>query len=470
MWRVIKIILAIYLGVNLIAAYIFWPRIDQFLRFMPRVTPANISLPVDGRDAQKQDLSYLETILKYDRSFSKPDQDKFLSRLAALKTSDDRFSSSEFYLAIRELMALADNAHTGVESSPAFQEFNRSGADLYFFSDGYFVVRAHKSHSDILGKKVTAIDGQPIAGVVAALRKYTGGTDNWRDLQSLYFLRSPQLLHGAGLIDSPNELILTVLDELGSEADVKLEALPSIAEAGYFRHGFLSLSPNALDDEGADWVRTLDRNKKEIAPYLQDLSKIVSHQKMGDGLYLRSSYLMGSSEVPVKKMLLEPLSAVPSGGYEFIAVDLRWNPGGDFGNAVPFARKAKSALSKDGKIYVIVGPGTFSAAIVFSALLEQAAPDQTHIIGESMGDRPQFWAERGKPFILPNSGYWINYSTGYHDWENGCSSTHEFCFPPNQKHEKELRALGLDKLIQPSYSDYRSGRDIVMDWVLDQTQ
>lgn len=470
MWKKVRIILALYLAVNIIAGIVFWPRIDQFLRFMPRVEPAKFSQATTPGEAQQQDLSYLKSVLDYDRSFNVDERKKFLSRISELQTHDKKMTEAELYLALRELMALADNGHSSVSVSPAFQSFNRSGVDFYQFSDGYYVARAHIDNKALLGKKIIAIDDQAIDEIVSELRKYTGGPNIWRDLQSLYILRSPELLNAAGITNNKSMVRLTYLDETGAAKNIQLTAMPPAGDIDYYRHAFMTLSPNALGDEGDEWVRSLDTTQGQIAPYLSNLSKSVSAQPVNGGIYIQSNYLMETPTQPVKDMLLEYVKEAPSSGYDFIVVDLRWNPGGDYGNAKPFAKDVGSALSKDGKVYVITGPSTFSAAIVFSALIKQSLPDQAIIIGENMGDHPQFWSERGKAFILPNSGYWINYSTAYHDWEKGCAKTHKYCFPPNKRAEKNIGSLALDKIIQPSYQQYASGQDIVMEWVLNDFQ
>jgi len=468
MKRVLKYILLIYVGINIIVGYLFWPRIDQFLRFMPRISPPEYSAAQSTAEAQQQDISYLENILLYDRSFSDAAQTKFRDRAQDIKSQTDEMTKAEFYLAVRELTSIADNGHTSVGASPVFQDFNRSGVDIYSFKDGYFIVRAHKDHADLVGKQATHIDGRPIADIIKDLRIYTGGPDNWRDIRALNILRSPALLHAAGLIDNPDEITLTVQSEGNETHQVEISALPAAGDTGYYRHPFMMLVPDTLNDEGDDWARTLNGAPETVASYLEKTSDIVKSEPVGNGLYIRSNYLLGSKDYSVKKALLSSLEQAPDSGYDFIVVDLRWNPGGDYGNAVPFARELKNVLNEDGTIYVITGAHTFSAAIVTSALIKQSAPDQTLIIGETMGDRPQFWAERGKPFILPNSGYWINYATGFHDWEKGCTKTHKYCFPPNKKHEKDIGTLSLDVEIAPTYSEYAAGHDVVMDWVLKQ--
>ncbi len=85
-----------------------------------------------------------------------------------------------------------------------------------------------------------------------------------------------------------------------------------------------------------------------------------------------------------------------------IVVDLRLNGGGDFFNTITFAKALPALLPPEGRIYVLVGPVTFSAGLVTAALLRQNGGEKVLLIGEPMGDAETFWSE-GAPFELPNS-------------------------------------------------------------------
>ncbi len=467
----LKWIAVVWAVTSLAAGIYFWPRIDQWMRFNPSIAEADFPEPAGALEAQRQDFTYLAQVLDYDRSFSDDARKQFLSEVEQLKSrTGEPLSDAAFFLETHRLMALADNAHTSGDGVSAFRMFNRSGMDVYTFEDGIFVVRAHESRSDLLGKRVVEIEGHTTDDLITKLRKYSGGPDSVRDHFSLFLLRSPELLHAAGLISASDKLSVTLEDDNGNLTEHTLQALPNAAETEFaYRHVYHTLRADSLPDEAGEWVNVLSANGVEPPLTLQDDGDLVLSQNMGDALYIRSNYLVEYPGHEVKSQLVEALDGAGEFGHKLIIVDLRWNPGGDLGNAIPFAETLGDSLAKEGKVYVITGPQTFSAAIVTAALVKQYAGGRARIVGEPMGDRPQFWAERGGPFVLPNSDYFIAYSTGYHDWEKPCSEDQTpHCFPASRDEAADIGTLALDEEIRPSFAEYASGKDVVLEWILAQ--
>ena len=67
---------------------------------------------------------------------------------------------------------------------------------------------------------------------------------------------------------------------------------------------------------------------------------------------------------------------------------------------------------------MLVDKFTFSAAIVFVAILRYQLGRKLKIVGEKMGDGLRFFAEGGL-IELPASGAVVRYSSALHDWETG---------------------------------------------------
>lgn len=100
-----------------------------------------------------------------------------------------------------------------------------------------------------------------------------------------------------------------------------------------------------------------------------------------------------------------------------LLLDIRGNTGGDFLRTMPLI-DAISQGNNNRKVAVLVDKFTFSAAIVFVALLKYRIGRKLTIIGEEMGDGLTFFAE-GETIRLPFSGALVRYSSAFHDWANG---------------------------------------------------
>lgn len=452
---------------NLILLIVFWPLVKQLVRFSPVMLPTYYSAPASTAEAYTQDIQHLSNILKYDRSFFEEQRAAFKKHLKLLSGNVDTMSAAEFYLGVSRAMAIAENGHTNVSKGPTFRDFNRSGIDAFWFSDGLYVVRAHESRADLVGMRIVTIEGRAPEDIFQSLGMYIGGAPSWKRLYGQYFLRSPELMHAAGLAASPELLNIETLDASGIQQTIALTAQPAAKEtAAYGRSALVSLTAKSLPDEVGQWSRSLMGEDDQVPLYLRSFDENFLTQEFQNGVYIRAAVLFNRGGMSVEDRLATVLANAPENGYDFIAFDLRLSPGGDFGTVADFAEKVEPAISSKGKLYVITGPQTFSAAIVSAALFKRYAPNKTLIVGQPMGDYAQFWAERGMSFTLPNSGYNINYATGYHDWEKGCTTTHKYCFSRNARHDGIVVSLKPDVYIEPSYAEYASGRDVVLDWVI----
>ena len=139
--------------------------------------------------------------------------------------------------------------------------------------------------------------------------------------------------------------------------------------------------------------------------------------------------------------------AIKSQPAEKLIVDLRRNGGGDSSVISPLLKTiSASRLNAPGKLYVLVGTETFSSAILNT--VDFAQQTQALFAGSVPAGSPSHYGEVHR-FNLPDSGVLIKYSSkhfvraGYEQAE----------FIP-------------DILIEPTYADYASGRDVVMDYFL----
>src|SRR5262249_48953690 len=145
-------------------------------------------------------------------------------------------------------------------------------------------------------------------------------------------------------------------------------------------------------------------------------------------------------------------------------IDLRMNNGGDFLKTVLFAQAVPRLVPVRGRIFILIGRSTFSAALVTAAMLKGAGRERVTLIGEPMGDGGRFWAE-GATVSLPNSHITVRYSTKFEDVEQGCEDP-DTCFWGAVAFGPRGVSLDPEIRIDNSFADYAAGRDPVLETAL----
>jgi hypothetical protein len=137
-------------------------------------------------------------------------------------------------------------------------------------------------------------------------------------------------------------------------------------------------------------------------------------------LIIRSKDIGSQHQTPLdRNLLFEDVQriVVPKRPHFFI-VDLRFNGDGNFFDTDLFAQALPKLMLADGRIFALISRATYSATLANAAMMKSADPNNVTFIGEPMGDNGQFWAEPGTK-TLPNSGFAVQYSTEFEDYERG---------------------------------------------------
>ena len=137
------------------------------------------------------------------------------------------------------------------------------------------------------------------------------------------------------------------------------------------------------------------------------------------GLLLVLPSFFDPGETELSNAVSEAANRVRSRPDTPLLIDVRGNTGGNFLRTMPLI-DAISEGAKERRVGVLVDKFTFSAAIVFVAILKHRLGAQLTLIGEEMGDGLTFFAE-GRTIELSSSGAVVRYSSAFHDWAGGRS-------------------------------------------------
>ncbi|MGC2031065.1 MAG: hypothetical protein WA642_13690 [Steroidobacteraceae bacterium] len=358
-----------------------------------------------------------------------------------------------------QIDALADNGHSRIESEGRAAHLELP-VRLAAFSDGLYIMRATEINADLLGGRVTAVDGQSIDAVMAKLEQLRGGTSQWRRLLASQYLTQQDLLYGIDVAPDTRHSTWTIETPAGAVITKRLDAYaPPASEPAVPVTRWLS-SESLTGMEG-QWRAVEPDHLLPIA--LIDFDKpfrsltlpgtcvqFVQFKSNSDQGGQRIGEFVSSTQRQLRQ--IQPCSVI---------VDLRYDGGGDYTNTYGFAHDLPKLIPPGGRIIVLTGPATFSAGISTAAAVKHAGQARVVIVGEPVGDRLRFYSEGGSA-CLPNSPLCVAYETGKHDYQHACTDW-DVCFWLNYFFSFQVRSLDPDEVVPSSFKDWRSGVDPVLD-------
>ncbi|MEC9378011.1 MAG: hypothetical protein VX528_03520, partial [Candidatus Latescibacterota bacterium] len=245
------------------------------------------------------------------------------------------------------------------------------------------------------------------------------------------YLHVPEIVAGLGIVESPDEVPIRVERADGSTHTVELSPVWNLDYAQLL---------SAREARGAKTPLHLSNRSDNYWYRLLPESKIVYVQ------YNRARDQVNETVADFSRRLDDTLRANPD--YALV-VDLRHNGGGDSTlNSVLISTIAGSRANQTGKLFVVVGRTTFSAAQNCACDFEQRT--NAIFVGEPTGSSPNFVGESG-PRRLPWSGFEYSISWAYHQ-HSSPFDTRKW-IPP-------------DICAEETFEDYACGRDPCLDAVM----
>jgi len=409
--------------------------------------------------AQRQDIGYFRQLIALDRSFAPADRTEANRRLDALEALEIVLDRPHFRVSLMQIDALADNGHSRVENAPSAAPLELP-VRVAPFSDGLYIVRATEINANLLGSRVTAIDGQSIDAVMSKLEQLRGGTPQWRRLHASQYLVLQDLLFGIDVAPDMQHSNWTVQTPLGATITKRLDAYaPPASEPAVFVKRWLSSEP--LAGMTGQWraaepdhplpvsLTDFDRAFRSL-PLPGTCSQFVQLKSNADQGGQSIKDFLSTTETHLRQA--QPCNVI---------LDLRYDDGGDFTNTYGFARNLPMLIPPTGHVIILTGPATFSAGISTAAFVKHAGEGRVVIVGEAVGDRLQFFSEGGRA-CLPNYPLCVAYETGKHDYQHACTDW-DVCFWLNYFFQFRVKSLEPDEVIPLSFKDWRAGVDPVLD-------
>lgn len=403
----------------------------------------------------RADLMYLrDTWASLDRSFSAQQRRRFESIVCAALEHGASLTTADFSLEISRALAVARNGHTSSSIGPYFHALP---VKPWWFSDGLYVLRADPQHTGLLGARIERFGTLTAQQALCAIAPFISGVDQRIRMLSPCYLRLLEVLHRIGAAPSSREVELTVTLPDGDRRVLTLQ--PGRVVDPDTGPAWLPLIPTESSVRGR-WSHVLDSSRERSPGYARPAlatSEWLDTER--SVLYVRSNRLTVDTHGELQAALLRIIDQrIVQCRPRAVVVDVRLNDGGDLFETALFAQALPKLMPKDGDIFALIGPGTFSAALAFVAMLKGHDRDRVVLVGEPMGDHAAFWAD-GENVELPHSKLVVQSAAKHHDWANGSGPDQSVACWANVAFGRANVDLTPQILVTQSFADYARGVD-----------
>jgi len=389
---------------------------------------------ITREEAWAKDLDYLEKRileLHYNLHLALAETD-FTKSFLELKSSIDSLSDEQIIVALMRIFGGLGNGHNLIlATSPKMGALKKLPIQFYQFNDGVFIINADENFEQWIGYKVESIENTPVE---EALQKTNAVNSRDNAMQTLwwgpYYMILPDVLESLGIIKNANQVTITLSDKKGKAQKVTMNPIS-------WNYNFLNIPKLKIEPQPLFLSKMDD-------PYWYKLLPEYST------VYIQFNVVTQKEEQSIANFNMELREQITQNKTQNLILDLRHNHGGDGSLLPPMLKTIMNFEFKNpnGKIFVIMGRGTFSAGQ--NLLTDITNFTNAILVGEPSGSKPNHIGDAGW-FQLPYSGLKGIVSTQFHQ-----TSTAE----DNRKWIAPHIPVGL------SSTDYFNGNDKALDAIM----
>ncbi len=327
---------------------------------------------------------------------------QFDDALDSLEGSLPNLTASQVKAGIMRVVAMVNDGHTRVRQ----ESFGNHilPVRLHFFADGLYVVAADPRYAAIVSGKVTKIGQLSAEDAYAAVRPLVSvdaDNEGRRRFLAVDFLVTSEVLQAVGATKSADSVDLTV-DKDGQETVATLPVTP-----------LERLSDRGWPMEPDGWISARKDTHNPVPLWAQHPDRHYWHVFLGDKKTLYVQYNQVEDEPggePIRDFFPRVFKEADERKVERVIIDARLNGGGnnELNRPIWHALLKSDRLNQKGRLWVVIGPKTFSAAMNFIDDMEQNT--NAIFVGEPTGETPNMWGDPVK-LELPNSHIVVQTST-----------------------------------------------------------
>lgn len=336
------------------------------------------------------------------RQFTK---EEFDAAVAKLNEVIPKLTDAQIVIEMMKLMRKLGDGHSGVLGRLQHADSALTiPLQFYLFKEGLYVVASDPKYKDLLGAQVLRFGDRSVDEVMKALDPLISrDNDTWPSQLGPYHMRSSALMNGLGLIPETSKVSLTIRDTSGKERAI---TVPADGE-----------NPNIWNDFPKTWLTYPQTLSTPLPLYLKNRAAAYWFEFLPENkvLYFQYNGVRNEGQESLAQFTDRLFKFIASNDIEKLVIDMRWNNGGNTFLSQPllYALIRNEKVNQRGKLFVIIGRRTFSAAQNTVTFLERHT--NAIFVGEPTGSKPNFIGEE-TIFTLPYSKVLANISDLY--WQS----------------------------------------------------
>jgi tetratricopeptide (TPR) repeat protein len=342
---------------------------------------------------------------------------------------------------VMKLMAKMGVGHTEALPPRTLEFAQTLPMKFLLFKEGLFVVAADPKYGDLLGAQVLNFGDADVDHAMEAVAPVVfRDNDVWLKSMVPNLLRYTALLKVLNLISDPLHVPLTIRDLQGHTRIVTITADPSqpdIWNSYPYPSTWVGFAPGVAESEPL---------------YLKNEKSFYWYQYLPETrtVYFQFNRVLPDAEEPFDQFVTRLFSFIEQHDVDRLIIDLRWNNGGNT-YLLPHlinALVANKKVNREGRLFVIIGRRTFSAAENAAAYIQRQT--DAIFVGEPTGGKPNSLGDETY-FTLPYSKLQTSVADVY--WESS--------WPQDFR-----KWIAPQIFVEPTFEAYRSGQDAAMDAIL----
>ena len=383
----------------------------------------------------KEDLHYLSNELakEHKNIYHKIHKEEFQQAVDRLDKRIPELTNQEIMVDLASIVAMVGDGHTELSLFQSSAKFHRFPLVYYFFGDSLYVTAATNDYVNTVGSRIIQIGNSPIE---EAFEKVKPLISHDNDMEYRHsgpeYLAIPEILHALTITENDSSARF-ILQKMNGDIDtvevnaIKRSELKNLTSVSELHKITLPLYRQNYENY---WFTYLEDSKTLYLQYNRCENK-------DDG---------------------ESIDEFADTVFDFadhhqvdrFVVDLRNNSGGNMKLNKPIIEgiQSRPAINQKGKVFVITGRRTFSAATDAAIALKKNT--NAIFVGEPSRGKPNGYGEV-ESMRLPNSNLKVEYSVEYYNMIPELGDTNYF---------------PLDINVENSFSDFLSGRDRAMDAIM----